>query len=419
MTPTDEELADLAERLGRALEARNLRVATAESCTGGWIAKALTDIPGSSRWAEGGVVAYSNSAKSSLLGVPAGTVATHGAVSEAVVRAMAEGARARSAPLTVAVSGVAGPTAAHRQPVGTVWFAWANGRETSAVRERFTGDRGGAPPDRRPRAAPAARAGRGAMSGGRSRTQTETKHATIARATAGACSSRFGRMPRRAPGCTRRRTRCVARRPADAKDRFHVTVVFLGNLTPAGFEIANAVPPILVGAFTLVLDTIGAFVSSRTLWLGARSVPPGWSSSGAPTLEALAANGFMREERIYRLTARAPRGRRGDPSRVAGRRARARRVAAGWAQRALRAAPELGALKFRRSFSAGPRRPRRRREPGAIPRERHENPSLPHPKNCGIMPARRACFAALLRNHHRQLIGNRWTKTARRRCPQR
>jgi nicotinamide-nucleotide amidase len=143
MTPTDEDLAALAMQLGRVLEARNLRVATAESCTGGWIAKALTDIPGSSRWVEGGVVAYSNSAKSSLLGVPAGTVAAHGAVSEAVVRAMAEGARARfGVPLTVAVSGVAGPDGGTPdKPVGTVWFAWANGRETSAARELFGGDR--------------------------------------------------------------------------------------------------------------------------------------------------------------------------------------------------------------------------------------------------------------------------------------
>jgi nicotinamide-nucleotide amidase len=143
MTPTDEKLAELAQRLGRALEARNLRVATAESCTGGWIAKALTDIPGSSRWLEGGVVGYSNSAKSSLLGVPAGTIAAHGAVSEPVVRAMAEGARARfGVPLTVAVSGVAGPDGGTPdKPVGTVWFAWSNGRETTAARERFAGDR--------------------------------------------------------------------------------------------------------------------------------------------------------------------------------------------------------------------------------------------------------------------------------------
>jgi nicotinamide-nucleotide amidase len=143
MTPTDDDLAALAVRLGRALEARNLRVATAESCTGGWIAKALTDVPGSSRWLEGGVVAYSNSAKSSLLGVPAGIVAAHGAVSEPVVRSMAEGARARfGVPLTVAVSGVAGPEGGTPdKPVGTVCFAWTNGRETTAARELFAGNR--------------------------------------------------------------------------------------------------------------------------------------------------------------------------------------------------------------------------------------------------------------------------------------
>ena len=143
MTPNDAELADLARRLGGALLARNLRVATAESCTGGWIAKALTDIPGSSQWLEGGIVAYSNAAKSALLGVPAALIAAHGAVSEQVVRAMAEGARARlGVPLAVAVSGVAGPDGGTpEKPVGTVWLAWANGRETTAARERFGGDR--------------------------------------------------------------------------------------------------------------------------------------------------------------------------------------------------------------------------------------------------------------------------------------
>jgi nicotinamide-nucleotide amidase len=143
MTPSDAELADLAQRLGRVLLARNLRVATAESCTGGWIAKALTDIPGSSQWLEGGIVAYSNAAKSALLGVPAALIAAHGAVSEQVVRAMAEGARARlGVPLAVAVSGVAGPDGGTPdKPVGTVWLAWANGRQTTAARERFDGDR--------------------------------------------------------------------------------------------------------------------------------------------------------------------------------------------------------------------------------------------------------------------------------------
>jgi len=141
--PSDAELEDLAARLGRALVARNLRVATAESCTAGWIAKALTDVAGSSQWFEGGLVAYSNAAKSSLLGVPAGLVAAHGAVSEPVVRAMAEGARARlGVALAVAVSGIAGPDGGTPdKPVGTVWFAWANGRQTTAARERFDGDR--------------------------------------------------------------------------------------------------------------------------------------------------------------------------------------------------------------------------------------------------------------------------------------
>ena len=85
-----------------------------------------------------------------------------------------------------------------------------------------------------------------------------------------------------------------------AKDRFHVTVAFLGNLSPAGLEIASAVPPISVGAFTLVLDTVGAFAASRTLWLGARSVPPALLELERVLWDALTAKGFIREERVYR-----------------------------------------------------------------------------------------------------------------------
>jgi len=85
-----------------------------------------------------------------------------------------------------------------------------------------------------------------------------------------------------------------------AKDRFHVTVAFLGNLTPAGFEIASAVPPVRVGAFALVLDVVGSFESSRSLWLGARSVPPALLELERRLWEALTAKGFVREERIYR-----------------------------------------------------------------------------------------------------------------------
>ena len=144
MTPGDADLEALASKLGGALHARNLRVATAESCTGGWIAKALTDIAGSSQWFDGGVVAYSNAAKIALLGVSSDVLAAHGAVSEQTVRAMAEGARSRfAADLAVAVSGIAGPGGGSAdKPVGTVHFAWAESRGgVTAARRIFAGDR--------------------------------------------------------------------------------------------------------------------------------------------------------------------------------------------------------------------------------------------------------------------------------------
>lgn len=143
MTPADRDLEAWALSLGRALKARGLRVATAESCTGGWIAKALTDVAGSSQWFEGGVVAYSNAAKISLLGVASGVLAANGAVSEETVRAMAEGARSRfAADFAVAVSGIAGPDGGSAdKPVGTVHFAWAAPGGTTAARRIFAGDR--------------------------------------------------------------------------------------------------------------------------------------------------------------------------------------------------------------------------------------------------------------------------------------
>jgi nicotinamide-nucleotide amidase len=139
----DRAIAALAVRSAAAIAARGWRVATAESCTGGWIAKALTDVPGSSKWFEGGVVSYSNALKTALLGVPAALLNEHGAVSEAAVRAMVEGARTRlGVQVAVAVSGVAGPDGGTAdKPVGTVWLAWAAERGTSAELHRFDGDR--------------------------------------------------------------------------------------------------------------------------------------------------------------------------------------------------------------------------------------------------------------------------------------
>jgi nicotinamide-nucleotide amidase len=143
MLPTDRDLEALALRVGRALLVRSWRAATAESCTGGWIAKALTDVPGSSQWFDGGVVSYSNAAKQRLLGVSSELLAAHGAVSEPVVRAMAEGARTRSGvEVAVAVSGVAGPDGGTpEKPVGTVWLAWALPSGTIAERQEIGGGR--------------------------------------------------------------------------------------------------------------------------------------------------------------------------------------------------------------------------------------------------------------------------------------
>jgi nicotinamide-nucleotide amidase len=143
MLPSDNELEKVAMRLGRALLVRGWRAATAESCTGGWVAKAITDVPGSSQWFDGGVVVYSNAAKLRALGVPHELLETHGAVSEPAVRAMADAVRAHAGvEVAVAVSGVAGPGGGTPdKPVGTVWFAWSGPQGTSAERRDLGGDR--------------------------------------------------------------------------------------------------------------------------------------------------------------------------------------------------------------------------------------------------------------------------------------
>ncbi|MBN1377950.1 MAG: CinA family protein [Gammaproteobacteria bacterium] len=121
------DLYELALQTGMRLRAQGLRLVTAESCTGGWIAKTLTDVPGSSEWFEGGLITYSNRMKQTLLDVSEGILNQYGAVSREVVEAMAKGALLKTqAHLSVAVSGIAGPDGGgDTKPVGTVWFAWA------------------------------------------------------------------------------------------------------------------------------------------------------------------------------------------------------------------------------------------------------------------------------------------------------
>jgi len=122
----DERLNALSVKTGMWLQQRCLRLATAESCTGGWIAEAVTAIPGSSAWFDCAFVTYSNDAKQTMLGVSADTLSHRGAVSEATVREMVAGALARSrADVALAVSGIAGPDGGTAdKPVGTVWIAW-------------------------------------------------------------------------------------------------------------------------------------------------------------------------------------------------------------------------------------------------------------------------------------------------------
>ncbi|MEJ2317039.1 MAG: nicotinamide-nucleotide amidohydrolase family protein [Gammaproteobacteria bacterium] len=140
----EERLRQLADRLSEYCIAQHHMLMTAESCTGGWVAKVCTDLPGSSRWFEQGFVTYSNKAKQSMLGVSAQTLSQHGAVSGAVVREMVAGALEHgNGDLAVAISGIAGPGGGtHFKPRGTVWIAWQQeDGEATAQRFHFEGDR--------------------------------------------------------------------------------------------------------------------------------------------------------------------------------------------------------------------------------------------------------------------------------------
>jgi nicotinamide-nucleotide amidase len=140
----DAELYELSGRVGDALKSRNLMMAAAESCTGGWIGQAVTMVPGSSKWFDRGFVTYTNEAKREMLGVRVATLRKFGAVSEQTVLEMVAGALSRShAHVAVAVSGIAGPDGGSAQkPVGTVALAWAEKRGGSQARcVHFRGDR--------------------------------------------------------------------------------------------------------------------------------------------------------------------------------------------------------------------------------------------------------------------------------------
>jgi nicotinamide-nucleotide amidase len=138
-----DDIIELAAKTGRALQAKGLLLATAESCTGGGVAQAITEVAGSSEWFECGFITYSNASKTEMLDVPAALFAQHGTVSEEIAAAMAEGALANSnAHVTLSTTGIAGPGGAvPGKPVGTICFGWAMGDNTHTERLVFAGDR--------------------------------------------------------------------------------------------------------------------------------------------------------------------------------------------------------------------------------------------------------------------------------------
>ena len=144
MIADDALLQAAAAELGEQLVSRNMMLATAESCTGGWVAKVITDLAGSSQWFECALVSYHNEAKQGLLGVSEQTLKDYGAVSQPAVKEMVLGLLDRcNAKIGVSISGVAGPGGGtDEKPVGTVWMAWARpGRVLEAVKYKFEGDR--------------------------------------------------------------------------------------------------------------------------------------------------------------------------------------------------------------------------------------------------------------------------------------
>ena len=143
LSNSEQTRQSLCRLVANLMLKNKITLATAESCTGGLVAAACTDLPGSSQWFERGFVTYSNAAKTELLGVDAALIERDGAVSESVAMAMVQGAIKHSrAKVAVAVTGIAGPDGgSSKKPVGTVWIAWSVLGKTTATRHHFAGDR--------------------------------------------------------------------------------------------------------------------------------------------------------------------------------------------------------------------------------------------------------------------------------------
>ena len=263
MKDQDDALMRLAARVGKSLGERGQVVTTAESCTGGWIAKALTDVPGSSQWFGEGFVTYSNDAKVRSLGVSRAVLAREGAVSAAVARAMAQGALHRTgAELAVAVTGIAGPDGAvPGKPVGTVWFCWtaARRRPYAFLRRAQALSRGSR------RRAPKHRAARAAPAGVTLR--SEHAHAIILR--------RFSRPRDAAPRSLAAATLMLGDGARLVPcENYHITLAFVGEVSNAQAASLRTIGPLEVPAFTVRFDTYEHWLKSEVVVLAASECPP-------------------------------------------------------------------------------------------------------------------------------------------------
>lgn len=265
--PTERKIHQLAEQLGTILLKRNLRCAVAESCTGGSLAAAITEVPGSSQWFDRAFITYSNEAKEQMLAVSHQTIRTHGAVSEATARAMALGVIAHSeAQVSVAITGIAGPDGGSKEkPVGMVWLAWAGDfQPIYSACYFFKGDR------------------------------TAVRQQAVEVALQGLIQRCA--LPKDLPYSTRKERYFFALRPDEktalalykcsqqitakvacspvAMNNLHITLAYLGSVSP---EFLNAVksmaslihsPP-----FTVKINEVGCWLPTKVCWLGMEEKP--------------------------------------------------------------------------------------------------------------------------------------------------
>ncbi|NCA70265.1 MAG: RNA 2',3'-cyclic phosphodiesterase [Sphingobacteriia bacterium] len=303
----DQDALASVETLAALLRTHGLRLAVAESCTGGWLAKVLTDLPGSSDWLDRGFVTYSNAAKQSMLGVRGTTLAAHGAVSEAVVAEMARGVLSRAGvEVAVAISGVAGPGGGSpEKPVGTVCLAWAwpGGLETERL--HFAGDR----------EAVRRQSVQAALAGLISRLRASADQAVLpsaegqgaraldappdagwrwffaiwpdAPASTALAASASGLIP---PGA----------RPTHVAD-LHLTLAFLGPLAPARLQcIEQAAGEIRCAPFEIAIETLDRFAHARVLWCGPALTPRPLTTLVERLRTALVPCGLVADPRPYR-----------------------------------------------------------------------------------------------------------------------